>query len=776
MDSELATGRPLRPLSDRLAAADLSSVDLAALAEMASAEAVRLLGATRAAVWVYRPTLHKLVLPGSSSSPVSLPEGYEIPTDSVDALLDQDGVLRQLLLESFGVSVEGEIAVALPLRISGPPHGLLLLQFSKGDEAAFASDALAFAEQTGAAVANLEALSATRRHERELQALYETAGELSAELDPQIVLQAIVDRARALVGSPVAYITLLDESTRSIYMRVTSGVRRASFQDIRLSLGEGLGGLVAQEWRAIYTSDYLNDARFRHRSEVDDEVRAEGIRSILGVPMRVGGKTIGVLYVANRRVTSFTDADVSLLSSLADHASIAIENARLFEQVSEAMARTDEAQKLVRKQLRRLKRSESVHRQLTELVLAGEGLEAIARTLCQLIGKPVTVADANLRILEASGEPADAFEVRVLREGRIPAECLEDRAFARAFGERRGLHSLRVRPGRPVGSWTRLLTPVVAKGEALGYLLVPLADDEDTGEIEVVLEQGARVAALEMLKERSVAEIDERIRGEFLDELLAQHPPPIDVLRKRGSQVGVDVDRPHWVVLFRLDEPPTAEQATSLVKRRARQFLAGVLRQLAGASFVAEWRKSVVGLIREIPTHKGGSPDPARASTRVKQRIESEEPGTVVTVIVAGPCHSVDDYRREVRLAEQALRLLAELGRSGTVIELGQLGLLPLLLDDRKRPEIEQAVNRALGAILAYDAEHGTQFVGTLEAYFLSLGNVARTAERCHVHPNSVYYRLDRIRELLGHDFEDPEVALDLQVALRARRLLTDGD
>lgn len=774
MRRELVPRERAGPISHRLACVDLSSMTLPQLARLITSEACRLLNASRAALWVYRPALHNLVLPEEEDHAViPLSEEQELPREPAWGPPRHDALLRQLVTESFGAASGGNLAqvLVLPLVASGRQQGLLLLEVAGSDPRGMARDAALLVSQAAAMLANLETLSVARRHERELQALYDTAGELSSNLDLETVLQAIVDRARALIGSDVSYITLFDEDSQTIYMRVTSGIRRSSFKDIRLKLGEGLGGLVAEEWRALYTSDYLNDTRFRHRPDVDHEVRGEGIKSILGVPMRLADKTIGVLYVANRRLTSYTDADVDLLSSLAHHAAIAIDNARLFEQVREAAVRVNEAHQTIERQLRRLQRTEEVHRQLTELVLGGEGLDAITSVLAQLIHKPVTIIDANLRLLAAAGDPVDAFD-RVLRQnGRVPVITLAAEPLGRALRRGATLRAVRVEAGRQ--SHPRLLVPVVAKGSVLAYLLVLLADEHATDEMEVLLEQGARVVALEILKEQTVAEVEERSRREFLDDLLAERPPSPQMLKKRGKQVGVDLSRNHRVSVFQIDYSTPEQPSASLLGRRSRQLLSALLRETIPMSFVAERSSRIIVLLQEPPSVRGTWLGLVR---RLKDRVETGEPGVLVTAVVGGVCLAPSDYRREIQLAEKALQLITEIGRTGTVVELSSLGVLPLLFDDKNRSEIQEFVDRVLGPLLRYDAEHGTALLDTLEAHFLSLGSVARTAERCHVHVNTVYYRLDRIREVLGRDFADPEIALDLQVALRARRLLAQGE
>ena len=107
-------------------------------------------------------------------------------------------------------------------------------------------------------------LEARRRRETELSALYETAGDLAALTDVDAVLEAIVHRARQLLHSDVAYLSLNDDERGDTYMRVTEGILAASFREVRLPMGAGLGGLVAQTATPYSTPDYFEDERFRH--------------------------------------------------------------------------------------------------------------------------------------------------------------------------------------------------------------------------------------------------------------------------------------------------------------------------------------------------------------------------------------------------------------------------------------------------------------------------------------------------------------------------------
>ncbi|MGW2311251.1 PucR family transcriptional regulator, partial [Actinomadura luteofluorescens] len=112
---------------------------------------------------------------------------------------------------------------------------------------------------------------------------------------------------------------------------------------------------------------------------------------------------------------------------------------------------------------------------------------------------------------------------------------------------------------------------------------------------------------------------------------------------------------------------------------------------------------------------------------------------------------------------------LLALGRRGDGAGASELGFVGLLIGDDR--DVAGFLGSALGPVLDYDERRGTALVQTLEAYFGTGGSLSRTAERLHIHVNTVSQRLDRIARLLGDDWQAPEPALELQLALRLHRL-----
>jgi len=231
-------------------------------------------------------------------------------------------------------------------------------------------DGSVFARELAARLTDFETLERERGRSARLGSLYEAAQEFSSGLDIESTLDTIVRRGKALTGSDICYLSMNDLGLDETYICATAGVRTEGFKCVRLRYGYGLGGLIARDGRPYYSSDYLHDDRFAH--VVDSAVEAEGMVSVMAVPLKLGDCVIGVLYAGNRHLSSFGEEDVAFLESLADHAAIAIENARLYG---------------------RLERAQLLHRRLTDLVLTEQPIEVLQREIGEALGLTVRILE-----------------------------------------------------------------------------------------------------------------------------------------------------------------------------------------------------------------------------------------------------------------------------------------------------------------------------------------------------------------------------------------------
>jgi GAF domain-containing protein len=577
-----------------------------------------------------------------------------------------------------------------------------------------------------------------RRREAEMTALYETASDLTAIRDVDTILAAIVRRTRQLLGADMAYLSLNDEADGASYMKVTDGALTAEFRSLRLPLGTGLLGLVAQTGAPYYTEDYQADERFVHRDYIDTAVAGEQIRAILGVPLVVEGVVIGALLAVHRTVRPFPPGEVSLLMSFAAHAALALENARLFARTQEALAEVDAANRQIRAHSEAMEQAAHAHDRLTDVLIHGGGVAEVAGVLAGVLHGAVRVLDDELREVATAGTDT---------RGPVAPEALSGAVEQARLSGR----SVEADPGESAGA-PAYVAVALAGTEHLGTLLLTGRADPLGQAERRTLERGALVTALVLLFDRSVAEAEERVRGELLADLLVPGPHDERRLRERARLQRADLDSPGAVAVVAVDGD-----------QRRRAVLAGVrlaaeLDGLAG--------EHAGHLVVVAPTQQ-----PLDVGRVVRERVRAAGSGCTVGVAGAGggPAGVAAAYLE----ARRCLDALLALGRDGEVSDPAGLGVARLLLGQNGPAELDAFVVRALGPLLEYDERRGTDLLTTLEAWYAAGERQAETARRLHVHPNTVAQRLERLGRLLGEDWRDPARGLDLQLALRLRRLRT---
>lgn len=565
-----------------------------------------------------------------------------------------------------------------------------------------------------------------RRREAELSALFETAHDLAGLRDVDAVLQAIVQRARSLLSTDVAYLTLHDEAAGDTYMRVTEGSVAARFQQLRLGMGEGLGGLVAQTARPYVTPDYFDDDRFQHTRTIDTGVSDEGLVAILGVPLMIGPQVIGVLFAADRRARVFEREEIALLGSFAALAAAAIDTANLLTETRSALDRLARANEIIRDRSGAVERASDVHDRLAELVLRGGGVHDVAAAVSQVLDGTVEFAEASTA--RTAALEASRAEGHAVRHGQdwIAAVSAGDELF--------GALVLRGHPG---------LDPV----------------DQRT------LERAAMVTSLLLLARRSAVEAERRVRGELLDDLLDGRDRDPRVLRERAARLRADLDSTHVVLAARLEGTSGDADQEAAARRRlwsAASHLASTRRGLAATR--------AGGTVLLLPLEPGDSAtDLARRTagelgTAVHERVTVGASGPV-SDLAARP-DAVAAAHAEGQRCLDALRLLGRAGDGAAADDFGFLGLL--LAGDR---DIAGYVERTIGEVVTYDERRGTDLVRTLDAYFDCGMSPARTKDELHVHVNTVAQRLERVGRLLGDDWQSPARTLEIQLALRLHRL-----
>lgn len=566
-----------------------------------------------------------------------------------------------------------------------------------------------------------------RRQQREagLSALVDIARELATPRDLETLLLVMTRRARLLFGLDMSYISLID-GDRGNRVHAADGHTSTLSVGLQLPAGAGLGSAALTYRAPLCTSDYLTDNKIRHSEIIDDVVEAEGLRAMMAVPLSFGTRQFGALYVADRKVRHFTADERSLMSSLGDLAGAAIEKARLLDRLSAEVSGGEHEAGRMAADLSSLRELNETHDQLIDLVLGGGDLHALAEHTARGLEGAVRIFDADGTALATVGDVPPSASSALM-------SALMD------------AHSAREPVMPPDQPWS---APVFAGNEYLGALLVwtPRAATERDG---TLLHAAARVAAVLMLQTGRTALLEGQLRDEFLDDLLINVQRPPERLRSRARRLGIDLDQPHAVVIAR---PDSGTQGKTVM------WASSYARRYSGLKSIRDG--CVVFL---LPGTDAGAA--ARAvSAELTPLLDLP-----VTVGAAGPVSGPASVHNGYQEALRCLDAITVLGVPGRAASARELGFLGVLISDRQ--DVDGFIDTVIGPVLEYDRQRVTDLIRTLDAYFETGGSPTYAAEKLHVHPNTVARRLDRIRELIGPDWQQPEQSLDIQLALRLSRI-----
>lgn len=182
--------------------------------------------------------------------------------------------------------------------------------------------------------------------EERIKALFKISKAITSDLYLEDILRLIVTVTAETLGSNICSLMLVDEKNNELTIRATQSISEEYNQKPPLKVGEGIAGRVVKENKPIAVKDVVKEKEYKHK----DIAKREGLCSLLCVPLSVKGKVIGVINCYTAKPHDFTETETDLLTTIANEAAVAIENAQLL-----VKSRTFQEELEVRKRLERAK-------------------------------------------------------------------------------------------------------------------------------------------------------------------------------------------------------------------------------------------------------------------------------------------------------------------------------------------------------------------------------------------------------------------------------------
>jgi PucR C-terminal helix-turn-helix domain len=405
-------------------------------------------------------------------------------------------------------------------------------------------------------------------------------------------------------------------------------------------------------------------------------------------------------------------------------------------------------------------------------------LFALANAITGLLDAPITIEDRNSRLLAFSGRQDEADQARV--DAILGRQVPE--AVRRVYIEKGVFRDL-YRSNQPIwvdaervglNQLPRVVVAVRAGDEMLGSVWAAVREPLSEERTQALVE-AAKVVALHLLRVRAGADVQRRVRSDLVSTALEGGREAGEALSRLGL-----TDK--HVMLFALEVlRSTADERTlsddtehEAQRQRISDAFAVHLLALNPRSASAQVGNITYGL---VPTSRTGEAAEHRA-VQIGNGFLDRVGSGVRAIVGVGPLASTPAeiaYSRST--AERVLRVLrASTSDTRRAARLGDVYSDALLLDLRDLAGARgDRLAGPLAVLNSYDGEHNTSLVATLAAWFDAFGDAAATSSALMIHPNTLRYRLKRIRDICGVDLADSNTRLAMMIELRMMRTSSPG-
>jgi GAF domain-containing protein len=593
-----------------------------------------------------------------------------------------------------------------------------------------------------------------QEHRAESEQLLELVAAMVSTLDLGRLLGFVAEVCKELTGCKGVLVYLWDEDRERLVVRAAVEGYEQWIGRFSLALGEGLTGWTALTRQpGIIRDDPTADPRFKFVPELNDD----RFQSYLTVPV-VGPnqRLLGVITMHTEAPHEFGDDDLMIMQTLSALIAAAIENAQLYGrqtrqvQVLHSLAETSQA----------VVQTSSLRHMLFRL--ASTAGELLGADRCAVLTLDEEGAHLGVESVWTAGPdagpsaptalPADGPWGRLLGATSPIVLTRRDQREAFAVFDALSPHARTV-----------LVAPMRVSERVVGTFLCFADAPKPFGrEDQELLSMVASQAALAVQNARLIEALTEKnVVRDLFDALVLGEEGELG-LEARSLRLGVDLTRPHAVVVFEVTAHPAdfdGERTWFTLKQDLAGEFPGSLSTYRDHTLTSLIRLSDATSLERLAARLADLKAP-----------HERAPDLLISTGVSRVCRRVQDYPDAFEQARQAVLMGRAVRGPGAAVTFDELGAQWHLFSVAQQ-QVRDVYQERLEALLAHDREKGTQLFRTVEVYLESMGNAKLAAEKLFIHRNTLRQRFDKIRQLAGVDLSDTERWFDLMMALRIIRL-----
>lgn len=411
----------------------------------------------------------------------------------------------------------------------------------------------------------------------------------------------------------------------------------------------------------------------------------------------------------------------------------------------------------------------AVHDQFTALSLADAGMEQIIKTLEKLIGNPITILDRYLHCIATTSQQVAVFH---------DAQRLQtDQFFSTNFAF---YTQSAIFPELSDQQYTQLVVPVNGVNNVKIYLVINEIQHATVPLDFIAIENATIALSLELVKQFAVAEVERKFQNDLIDDLLAQRTDSLESIYERANVIGWDLEGEYTVILFRLCVNTHVDSSKKMMfqhnQLQKHYHLLGEIISFHLPGAIVRTKSDVVIVLWKIPIDKGSKrvwlEHVKKTLESIQAHLKPQKEELTLQVGIGSPAFSILDVPTSYKAAQNALELSGTFDQTHFITSFDELGIYRLLYEIDNTEHLQKFIPESLNKLLHYSQSSGNDLVQTLRVFLQCNQNVTKTAKVLYIHYKTVAYRIQRIKDIMGIDFESADEVLSVQVGLKIVDLL----
>lgn len=431
-------------------------------------------------------------------------------------------------------------------------------------------------------------------------------------------------------------------------------------------------------------------------------------------------------------------------------------------------------EELFNDRVNKLEYFKEVHDRFTALSLADEGEDKIMGTLEELIGNPVALYDREFRCITTTNHAVALFYGT---ERIDKSEVIKDTKFP--FYRQSVIF-----PGIQEQKSEQIVVTIETINHIKMYLVISELNKKVTPFDFIAIENAATALSLGLVKKFAIAEVEQKFKDDLIDDLISGKTQSIHSLRDRANVIDFHLESQYVAVLFHIKgDPLVCEEYDKLTSHKQRQRQYKYLRELIefyqGDAIIRERSNANIVLWKIHQKDDNDREWLKRIRTTVnhiQEKFNKYNEKLAVQVGIGNVAQHALDLSQTYQEAQDSLELGQLYNHGNFVISFSELGVYRLLYQFKDVSVLKNFIPQTLKRLLNYDHSVKNDLIETLKVFLQTNQNASKTAQALFVHYKTVTYRIDRIKEITGINFDDPEETLAIQVGFKILDVLENQE